>query len=148
LWKRLAVKCVLVVLVQLITAAASYSQDAGLISKLKNDLANDKTDTARADDLSLLCYNYSSLNPDSGLLFGQQALELSQKIKYEKGIADAWNNMGWNYYHKSDPAKAKEYLNISLERFKAIGNKKWTLVPLSNLATIYTNEDDYASGLR
>lgn len=132
----------------LLLIAKSGAQDAGKITGLKNKLANEKTDSARADDLALLCYNYSTLNPDSGLIFGKQALELSQKIGYPKGVADAYNSMGWAFYRKGDRVKAKEYLSISMEKFKAIGNKEWTLVPLSNLATVYTNEDDYAGGLR
>src|SRR6478736_9050232 len=74
-----------------------FAQDDN-ISSLLNQLKQQNSDAALADVYARLCYRYCTVNPDSALWFGDKAMQLSVKINYTKGIADAYNNKGWAYY--------------------------------------------------
>lgn len=125
----------------------AFSQDAGNITALLNKLSLAKADTSRADIYAKLCFNYCTLNIDSALFYGNKAMDLSVKINYAKGIADANNNIGWAYNCKGDNVQAKKYLNISLEQFKNIGNKSFIAAPLANLGNIFISEANYPAAL-
>jgi tetratricopeptide (TPR) repeat protein len=126
---------------------SSRSQDAGKINAIKRELANVSPGIARVDALSTLCFHYSVANTDTAIIYGKQALELATKINYAKGIGDAYNNMGWAYFHKGDYKKAEEYLGIAITKFMATGKKELIFKPLSNIGTVYLDETDYAKSL-
>ena len=123
------------------------SQDAAEIGKLQEALKKIITDTDRVNTLSLLCFNYSDVNFDSAALYGNKALQLATDIHYQKGVADAYNNLGWAYYHHSNNEKAKQYLDTSLEKYKAAGLDGYSAPPLSHLASIYLDEKNYPQAL-
>ena len=134
----------LFVILKVITLDA---QDASRIPQLKTDLAKAQDDSDRVDALSLLCFSYSIVNTDTALIYGNQAMELSQKINYPKGIADTYNTMGWTYFRMGNLIKAEEYLKTSLEKFKVMGNKKYIKVPLANLGILYQDKTEYEKSL-
>jgi signal transduction histidine kinase/DNA-binding response OmpR family regulator len=131
----------------LITSEGLFAQDVSRIPKLKTELASATSDSDMADALSLLSFSYSILNTDTALMYGNNAMELSEKINYAKGIADSYNVLGWTYFHKGDYTKAETYLKTSLEKFRVIGNKVYIKKPLSNLATLYAEKTEYDKSL-
>ncbi len=93
--------------------AVSFS-DAGTdnqyrkIDSLLFLLKETKEDTSRAELLSTVSQGYFPLNPDTGMQYGRQALQLSQKLTWTKGIALAYNAIGANYWAKADYVKAQD----------------------------------------
>lgn len=126
----------------------AIAQDAAEIQKLQADLKHATSDSDRVKTLSLLCFNYSDINFDSSLAFGNKALQLATDIHYEHGLADTYNSLGWSYYQHGDDEKAEQYLKTSLEKFKAIGSEENYSPPLSNLANLYLDEKNYAQSLK
>jgi len=124
-----------------------FAQGKNDIDSFLKKLKQENTDTALADIYAKLCFKYCTYNPDSALWYGNKAMELSVKINYAKGVADAYNNSGWAYYSKGDIIRAKEYINKALEQFKKIGIKQYIAVPLANLANIYVDKSDYPKAL-
>ena len=57
-------------------------------------LVHDKPDSIRADHLNALGWAYRNLNHDSAFLFTKNAMALSQKINWGKGIALAYHQSG------------------------------------------------------
>jgi len=134
----------------LIVPAISFNlvaQNKGEIDSFLKQLKKNNPDTAVADIYAKLCFRYCNVNLDSALWYGNKAMQLSLKINYAKGIADAYNNIGWAYYSKGDLVKAKNYTDTALQQFKKIGIDEYTAVSLSNLATIYVNESNYPAAL-
>jgi tetratricopeptide (TPR) repeat protein len=125
----------------------AIAQDPGEIEKLKLDLKNSTADTDRVNALSQLCFNYSDANFDSAQIYGNKALQLSADIHYATGVAQAYTELGWSFFHHGDNEKAKQYLDTGLEKFTAIGNIKYYAAPLSHLATIYMDEKNYSKAL-
>lgn len=139
--------CVCLLLLALVTGFNSFAQDAGKIHELLLNLKRVNTDTARAEIYANLCINYCALNTDSALYFGNKAMQLSVKTNYEKGIADANNNIGWAYYCKGEYVPAQKHLTAALEQFTKIGNKEFIAIPLANLGSLSINQSNYPAAL-
>lgn len=70
-------------------------------------LAQSKTaDTVRIQALTDLCYTYLSINPDSSVFFGEQAVALADKTGFHKGRADSRSDLGLAHFYKGDLTKA------------------------------------------
>ncbi|HKR05097.1 MAG TPA: tetratricopeptide repeat protein [Bacteroidia bacterium] len=80
-------------------------------------------DTNKANALYDLSFSYVNSSPDSVLFYGEQALELSKKISYQKGIANAYYALGAGNFRKGDIKKAERYFNDCAGIAKKTGNK-------------------------
>ncbi|MEP7263521.1 MAG: tetratricopeptide repeat protein [Bacteroidota bacterium] len=132
----------------LLNESASYAQDIAKVPGLKKKLAASKNSIDSVDNLAFLCYNYANSDPDKGLLYGDTALQLATSVKYEKGIADCYNNIGWLYYRKGDYEKAEAYLQNALTLFNKIGNPSYPPVACSNLGWVFLSKGDYPKALK
>ena len=125
-----------------------YAQEASKIAQQEKLLGEAKGDSEKVEVLNDLCFNYVNTNLEKSIAYGEQALQLSQKIKFPKGEADSYNNLGWAYYRKGDYRKGEELLLISLEKFKAIGNQKFISVPNSNLGWLHMSQSHFPEALK
>ncbi len=84
------------------------------IDSLENELKKAKVDTTKANIMSLLTRAYGGV--DSILTFerGFEALKISQKIGYEKGIMDAYIALGGGFMDYFNLEKAEEYLKLGI----------------------------------
>jgi two-component system, NarL family, sensor kinase len=120
------------------------------ISQVKNTdslnrvIAGQPENTARVDNLILLCRSYFLTNKlDSAVVRSEEALRLSQKLKYKGGEGDA-------YYIKSSVLRARSELKASLamaDRYMEIYQNLQDSVRLEkgyyNLGLLYNNLADY-----
>ena len=79
------------------------------------DLLNAKPDSTVVKSLSDLCWDYRFKSSDSALLFGSRALELAGKIGYQKGIAQAYNDMAIIYIDRANYQHASKYLDEAMK---------------------------------
>ncbi len=85
---------------------------------LKNILRGTLHDTTRCDVLNRLSSIVYASNPDTSLELARQALDLSEKIDYLKGVASANNNIGIGHYVKGNYKLAIDFNFKSLELFE------------------------------
>ena len=71
-----------------------FGQSRQEVDSLRHKLAIAKHDTNRVLILVELAGKYQNANPDSALIYGQQALDLAQKIKFLRGEARAFLTLG------------------------------------------------------
>ena len=81
----------------LLTCTRAFAQDKRLIDSLQIELLQVRNDTSRALILAELCFQYRAESPDTALQFGQEALNLSREIKFQRGEARALSNMAFVY---------------------------------------------------
>jgi len=143
------IKILLIFLISLCITFTCFAQKQGRarIDSLLNDLAHSKDDTNKVNLLGDLSYSYYGINPDSGINFAEQALTISEKLQWKKGIAYANNKIGVNYWAKADFPKAQEYYLKALKINEELGNKIEIAKNLSNIGLVYTNQSQYAKGL-
>ena len=86
---------------------------AGQIDTLERQLQTAK-DTSRVKILCDLCWEYRFVSANKALEYGNEALALAQELKYTKGIAQSYNDMGIIFIDQGNYQKAIEWFNKSL----------------------------------
>jgi two-component system NtrC family sensor kinase len=81
-------------LMAFLSGSFCFAQSRQEIDSLKHELSIAKHDTSRVLIMVDLAANYQNTNPDSALMYGQQALDLAQKIKFLRGQARAFHRLG------------------------------------------------------
>ena len=119
------------VALQLIAAAQSHTIDS-----LRLQLKTAKEDTNKVNILNTLSYELLYSNTDTTILLANQAKNLAEKLKYQKGVASAYLRLGQAYNnlgsyeesqenlfkalsHSTDPlTTAKIYVNIGINHYE------------------------------
>ena len=104
-------------------------------------------DTNKVKTLNALVKAYGGIAPDSSLFYAQQALELSKKIKWKKGIADSWHNLGYSNYLLSNHDEALKSWNKSIELKKEIDDQKGIASSLGNIGLVYWVRSDDSTAM-
>lgn len=114
------------------------------LDSLKNLLSQKSLpDSSRSLLLSDLSYELRRSNPDSSLLLANQSLELSEKIRYEKGRGRALRMIGIYRFLRSDNKGALPYYKQALEIGLKVNDQKSVANCYNNIGTIYHSQNDY-----
>ncbi len=142
-------KSILLFTFLLIPYLKAFTQIRGqpVIDSLLLVLPKSKEDTNKVNILSAISYNYPYINPDEGLKYGKQALELAEKLKWERGIAAASYSIGANYANRSEYAKALEFEYRALEIYEKLHDKPHQAMLLRNIAIVHHNSDNQEKAL-
>ena len=112
-------------------------------------LKTDKLDTVKVNHLLQLireCEMTGSF--ENGLNYGREALELSLKLNFKKGIAKADNSIGNIYLNQGKYFEALKKYSASLKISEEIGNKKGIASSLGNIGLIYQSQGNYPEALK
>ena len=126
-----------------------YAQKQGQahVDSMLQELPRQKEDTDKVKLLQDISYSYCTINPDQGLIYGQQALTLATKLNWRRGISYAYNSLGNNYQKKSDHAKALECFLNALKIFEEMQDKRLIAIAYGNIGLVYQNKSDYDKAL-
>jgi len=114
------------------------------IDSLKIVLRKVIEDTSRANTLNTLSRQYSNIGDyELALNYAQQAVQLSKKLLYEKGIGTAYINIGTVYWNKSSFEKALTVFMDALKIWQTIGNKQGMANSYNNIGLVYWNLGNY-----
>ena len=95
----------------------TYAQDKVYIDSLVHQLDGTTSDTAKVNLLNKIAADILYVNSERIYDFANQALELSEKINYPNGIANAYNNLGIYYRTKGIYDMSIDYFFNSLNKF-------------------------------
>src|SRR5688572_7460968 len=81
-----------------------YAQRQGiaLVDSLLNELSSGRNDTHKVKLLNRISWAYGPIDPLKGINYGRKALQLTEKLKWNQGIATSYNNLAWNYFEFSN----------------------------------------------
>jgi tetratricopeptide (TPR) repeat protein len=116
--KKLAIILSIMMLSKIIMAQNQNYIDS-LIARLELDMA----DTARVNLLNNIAEDVFFVNYDQIQEYAEKALKLSEDLKYSKGIAEAYNNLGIYYRSKGLYNLAIDYFFNSLEIMEKINDR-------------------------
>jgi len=114
---------------------------------LEKSLSKNKLDTLQVNNLQELCKHYLFSNTKKAINFGNQSLQLSEVIKYKKGVAKALHYIGIAYYNEGKYDSALRFFNNSVVIKNAIGDKKGMASSFNNIGNIYTQQGNAQKGL-
>ncbi|MBL0340863.1 MAG: tetratricopeptide repeat protein [Bacteroidetes bacterium] len=127
--------------------ASAQKQGQERIDSMLVVLKSSAEDTNKVTLLNDICFTYYAINPDEGLIFGNQALALAEKLKWKYGIAQANSRIGSNYFGKADYPNALTFWLKALKQNEEIGNKKSVGINLGNIGNIFLLQNDYEKAL-
>jgi signal transduction histidine kinase len=107
-----------------------------------------KEDTVKINTLFRISSLYIYTDSKKNLQYAQKSLALATKLKYEIGIADAFNNIGIYYYMKVDYPQALNYIYKSLRLFEKLNDQKGIATTNNSLGIIYVEYKDYKLALQ
>lgn len=91
------------------------AQQPSVVDTLLQKLDSDIDDTSRVNTLNQIAADIFFINPDEIKHYADEALLLSESIGYQKGVAQAYNNLGIYYRGKGIYDKAIDYFFNSLQ---------------------------------
>lgn len=139
--KKLA--CIVCVLLQ----ASLPAQPLHKLDSLLRLVKDHTPDTSLANIYNDLAYLYTRINADSSDLFTKKAMELSGRLKYRKGLCEAYNNTGINFYIRGAYADAEKPLLLSKKIAEELNDRKAVVNRQNNLGIIYYSQGRFSEAL-
>jgi len=101
----------------------------------------------KVDVLNELYKAYRNNEPIKALNYTQGALQLAEKINYQKGIGISLNNLGVHYKNLGNYDDALDFYLQSLKVQQEIGNQERIGFTLSNIGVIYIIKNNFKKAL-
>ena len=121
------------------TLAQKYGRP--LIDSLYVEVDKVKDDTAKVRLLSTICYELRNINPREALKPGQDAFNLSEKIKFRYGQGLAQFSLTYIYHILSRLPESIDHALKAQEVFEATGDKNYLCATYLMLAYLYKDLD-------
>jgi tetratricopeptide (TPR) repeat protein len=90
---------------------------------------------------------YKSQDPNKAKEYTDQALALSEKIKYKKGIGESYYNLAIYYYIKREFSKSLDFNNKALKLKIELRDKKGIAATYNNLGNVYYAKGEFPIAL-
>ncbi len=104
-------------------------------------------DSQRVEVLSSLAWEYRNFDPDKSIKYGEQALNLAQKVNYQEGVSQSLRTIGLAYRSKLDYTRARKYLFLALPLAEKNNNRLKVAECLLDIGEIYKLRGDYKQAL-
>ena len=113
------------------------------IDSLQIELEKAETDTSRVNVLNELALKFYRIEPEKTLEYAKQAMELSLKNDYQKGIAEAHRMIGTYLETQGNYDSALYEYEMGLEIFEKIADLKGQSDMTNDLGVLYLGMSDY-----
>lgn len=118
-----------------------------LIDSLKTVLPQSKADTGKVQLLLDISFYSANINPDTGLHYGTQALQLAEKLQFGRGIAEANRYIGINYNARSLFPRALEHYLRAMKKYEELHDENGVAKTQVSLGVVYMNKGDSANAI-
>ncbi|MBN1250992.1 MAG: tetratricopeptide repeat protein [Bacteroidales bacterium] len=125
---------------------SAYTQE-NVIDSLKLEISKQTKDTNQVNSLLELAKQYQRIDLDSAMEFSNNALTISKILKFHKGSANAYRQIGILFYIKGDYEKAMNNLMLSLESWQNAGDNWGIARAYMNIGIIQKNLGEYNKAL-
>ncbi|RLD53018.1 MAG: hypothetical protein DRI97_13900 [Bacteroidetes bacterium] len=144
-WKLRSLRSVLILVVLFISFQASAQKSQ--IDSLKTIFKETREDTSKVNILNEIAALAYSSDPDEAIAFGTEAKDLAKKIKYQRGLATAYKNIGLGHYFKDEYKEALQNWVPALNIFEELEDEKLMANILSNVGVTFFNSGVYDQAL-
>jgi tetratricopeptide (TPR) repeat protein len=127
--KSLIVACLVITLKSYGNSTINNNKIIALTEKLKTAQNTDRVNT-----LNELCWEYRFVDLEKALSYGEEALALANKLKFNAGAANAYVNMAYINIHLCNYDIASDYYGRAQRIYEKSTNEKKGVI---NIARIY-----------
>ena len=126
-----------------------YAQPKGQvqIDSLQRALTDSKEDTSEVILLVKIDSLYNTIDPDRGINFGYQALDLCKILDWDRGRGLANMTIGLNYKYKAEYKRALPFLFTARTIFEGISDMFDLSNCLKNIGVVYEDSKEYDTAL-
>jgi tetratricopeptide (TPR) repeat protein len=114
---------------------------------LSDVLKTHARDTDYVKTLSFMAWAVVNDHPDSSILLSKCGLELSRKLNYTMGMAQAYHNIGLFSKFKGDFEVSVENFKMALQSLEKAGDRKACVGSLVGLGNVYIDMGKYDEAL-
>jgi len=119
------------------------------IDSLKALISKDKADTNKINHLNRASDEYKKVgNYDSSLHYSHAAMQLAQTLKFNNGIANAYNCIGNVYNNQGNYPEALKNYFASLKIKEKIRDKHGIAALYNNIGIVYDKQGNYPEALK
>jgi serine phosphatase RsbU (regulator of sigma subunit)/Tfp pilus assembly protein PilF len=131
------IKKITILLLLVFYSTISWCNHTNAIDSLKIELSNSKNDTTSVDILITLSqYLRNTGNTVDAEKYAQQAIGLSKKNNYKKGLGSGYFIMGWVKHYLGDYDVAQNYYVQAMKIQESIGDDKGLASTLTTMGII------------
>ena len=112
------------------------------IDSLKQELEKTIQDTTKVNILIALSSNYYRILPSEAIRYGEQALNLAERINFPGGQAYALKSIGMGHYFQGNFIDASVTWQLSMGIFQSMNDKLGVANMLNNLGAVHFNQGD------
>ncbi|MBK9249830.1 MAG: tetratricopeptide repeat protein [Ignavibacteria bacterium] len=141
-------KNILLFLMLLLLSAKVYAQDQNKVDSLQRLLTTTLHDTTRANLMIQLGREYWDSNPDKAGEYARQAITVSERIGYKKGLGGAYNILGGIADDRGNYMKALELHKKALQFRREVNDTSGMSASLGNIAIVFMHLGDINEALR
>ena len=120
------------------------NEGQSVVDSLIKIIPNLKNDSTKVNLLNKIAFEYQNFDNSKGVLYGKEALNLSKKINFKKGISIASKNIGINLSIQSKYKEANVYYDLAL---KNTTNKSIICDIYRTIAVDYTEQGNLNKAL-
>jgi tetratricopeptide (TPR) repeat protein len=137
-----------ILILYLSIAITGFSQGSGNLDSLMNSLTIPMDDISKVNLLNNIASDIFFIEPDEIYKYADEALKLAESIKYKKGIAEAYNNLGIYCRESGLYDVASEYHFRSLEIMDNMNDRNGIARCYNLIGIIYFYMSDYDQSLK
>ncbi len=131
----------------LIALFATARAQQKTIDSLRKLVATAKDDTNRVMAMFKLGIAYQNTKPDSTVILGQKALQLSKDNHFQRGEVKNLNLLGGAFRNTGSYPKALAYYLAAYKLAESSGDQPDAAKSIGNIGLIYSNEGDYRQSI-
>jgi tetratricopeptide (TPR) repeat protein len=124
------------------TVSCQSAQGTDSIIRISKSLPDD---TTKCNILNSIAHRLCTENPEKALGYCHQALELSRRINYKKGKADALNLTGLYFYFSGEFDKAIDFLIKGYNLHDSLNNIEGKSTSANYLGNLYFSKGDISN---
>lgn len=119
------------------------------LTLIEQQSASPAVDSAKVELLNNIVWEMTNFRTrlDTALAYAQDALSISEKLKWKKGIANSYSSIARVYKTQREHELAINYYQKSLNVLKEIGQKDWTATCLYFMGQTYYDQGNYPASL-
>ncbi len=129
------------------TVVPVFGQYGRVTDSLLQVIATGPDDTNKATNLGRLSYRFRNTAADTSILLGKQAIALSEKLKYQPGLANGYKNTALGYYHKGIYRYALEFNFEAIKLFEALKDTGGVVACYNLVGHIYSQQKNFPKAL-
>ncbi len=129
----------LFVFIPFLTFAQTSWRDS-LIAELN---MHELRDTVRVNLLNQITWKSWGTDPQKNFEYATEALQLSQKINFKKGIANSYREISRYYWSQTEYTKTMDYALLAQEVYKELGDLKGVSWSYGTIGLSYSQANNY-----